>query len=186
LKWADILKRRPLKINKPDLPELLVGSKPRKIYDRFKEVAYSIELFEEYLNSFIMHVYSVEEPTPPPILPSGATNDPMMNVAAKLEVAEKVSIEELLENRVSLYDLILDYESLINRMTVDAQEQKRKVVYDRNYRSRDDGSEEIYLPIFNTFLDTLRSMEEYLTGFMITHSEFIDNQKRIVTNKGGN
>ena len=156
MKWADILKRRPLKINKPRLPaELLVGSKPREIYEHFRGMAYSIELMRIYLNSFIRHVFSEEEPTPPPILPSDASKDNMMHFGSKSRGGKMVRIEKLLDNIYSFLDTIEKYQNLI-RDLIDRAEEYMFELYDINDELKD--GMEIYLPIFETIIDTFEEM----------------------------
>ncbi len=186
--WYNILKRRPLKINKPLYEEKpLVGSKPREIYEHFRDVAYNIELMRVYLYSFVRHVIrnllSGGEPTPFPVLLLDATNYNTMASPAKLAVREKVSIKKLLNDRVSLVDLITDYQNLIRNLLAEVDE-KREELYDINNEPID--GEEIYLPIYNTILDSLEILWEYLTRFESTHKQFINNQEQIVMNKRGN
>ena len=184
MKWADILKRRPLKINKPRLPaKLLVGSKPREIYVHFRETAYSIELMRLYLNSFIRHVFSEEEPTPPPILPSDASKDHMMHGAASHAAEREVRFDKLLDNIYSFNDIIYRYQNLI-RDLIDRAEEYRFELYDINDELKD--GMEIYLPIFETIIDTFVGMGEYLRRFESTHKQFIDKQEQAVRIRRGN
>lgn len=184
MKWADILKRRPLKINKPRLPaELLVGSKPREIYEHFRETAYSIELMRIYLNSFIKHVFSEEEPTLPPILPSDATKDNMMVGAAKIAAGNVTHIEGLLDNTYSFIDLIIDYQGFIREL-IDKTDEYRFELYDINSELKEGMG--IYLPIFETIRDTFVDMGEYLQRFEKTHKQFINKQEQAVRIRRGN
>ena len=184
MKWADILKRRPLKINKPRLPaKLLVGSKPREIYVHFRETAYSIELMRLYLNSFIRHVFSEEEPTPPPILPSDASKDHMMHGAASHAAEREVRFDKLLDNIYSFNDIIYRYQNLI-RDLIDRAEEYRFELYDINDELKE--GTEIYLPIFETIIDTFVGMGEYLRRFESTHKQFIDKQEQAVRIRRGN